>query len=101
MPYLPLRGLNPLQLKLFHDCKVALTSRICYPIRLVFHQHLNSHIAYPGIPNLQTTHEGNPPKPSNQTLALVCGLEVRVECQDRLCVNSDADETLANGIADM
>ena len=27
--------------------------------------------------------------------ALVCGLKVRVGCQDRLCVNSDADETLA------
>ena len=49
-----------------HGCEVALTSHICFPIRLVFHQHLNSHIAYPGIPpepsnhpNLQTTHEGN------------------------------------------
>ena len=28
-------------------------------------------------------------------IALVCALKVRVECQDRLCVNSDADETLA------
>ena len=28
-------------------------------------------------------------------IALVCGLKVRVGCQDRLCVNSDADETLA------
>ena len=28
-------------------------------------------------------------------MALVCGLKVRVGCQDRLCVNSDADETLA------
>ena len=28
-------------------------------------------------------------------LAPVCGLKVRVSCQDRLCVNSDADETLA------
>ena len=27
-------------------------------------------------------------------IALVCGLKVRVGCQDRLCVNSDADETL-------
>ena len=42
---------------LFHDCQVALTSHICYPIRLVFHQHLNSQIAYPGIP----------PEPSNHT----------------------------------
>ena len=28
-------------------------------------------------------------------IALVCGLKVRVGCQDRLCVNSDVDETLA------
>ena len=28
-------------------------------------------------------------------IALECGLKVRVGCQDRLCVNSDADETLA------
>ena len=28
-------------------------------------------------------------------MALVCDLKVRVGCQDRLCVNSDADETLA------
>ena len=28
-------------------------------------------------------------------IALVCGLKVRVGCQDRLCANSDADETLA------
>ena len=41
----------------FHGCEVALTSHICFPIRLVFHQHLNSHIAYPGIP----------PEPSNHT----------------------------------
>ena len=27
--------------------------------------------------------------------ALVCGLKVRVSCQGRLCVNSDADEPLA------
>ena len=27
--------------------------------------------------------------------ALVCGLKVRVVCQRRLCVNSDANETLA------
>ena len=43
----------------FHDCEVALTSHICFPIRLVFHQHLilNSHIACSGIP----------PQPSNHT----------------------------------
>ena len=28
-------------------------------------------------------------------IALVCGLKVRVGCQYRLRVNSDADETLA------
>ena len=28
-------------------------------------------------------------------IALECGLKVRVSCQDRLCVNLDADETQA------
>ena len=28
-------------------------------------------------------------------IALVCGLNFQVGCQDRLCVNSDADEALA------
>ena len=28
-------------------------------------------------------------------IALVCGLRVRVGCQDRLCVNLDADKALA------
>ena len=28
-------------------------------------------------------------------IALMCVLKVRVGCQDRLCVNSDADKTLA------
>ena len=28
-------------------------------------------------------------------IALVSGLKVWVGCQDRLCVNSDADDTLA------
>ena len=28
-------------------------------------------------------------------IALMCGLKVQVGCQDRLWVNSDADETLA------
>ena len=28
-------------------------------------------------------------------IALVCGLKVLMGCQDRLCVNSDADETQA------
>ena len=27
-------------------------------------------------------------------IALVCGLKVRVDCQDWLCVNSDTNETL-------
>ena len=40
----------------FHDCKVALPSHICFPIRLVFHQHLNSHIAYPGILTEPSNH---------------------------------------------
>ena len=28
-------------------------------------------------------------------IALMCGWKVWVGCQDRFCVNSDADETLA------
>ena len=28
-------------------------------------------------------------------IALVCGLKVRVGCQDRLCVKLDADKTLS------
>ena len=28
-------------------------------------------------------------------IAFLCGLKVRMGCQDKLCVNSDADETLA------
>ena len=32
---------------------------------------------------------------ASEEIALVCGLKVRVGCQDRQCVNSDADETLA------
>ena len=34
-------------------------------------------------------------------ITLVCGLKVRVDCREKLYVNSDADETLANGIADI
>ena len=32
-------------------------THFCYPIRLVLYQHLNSHVAYPGIPpeNLSLT----------------------------------------------
>ena len=32
---------------------------------------------------------------ASSEIALVCGLKVHVECQDRLRVNSDADEALA------
>ena len=32
---------------------------------------------------------------ANAEIAVVCGLKVRVGCQDSLCVNLDADETLA------
>ena len=32
---------------------------------------------------------------ANGDIALVCGLNFQVECQDKLRVNSDADETLA------
>ena len=31
---------------------------------------------------------------ANAEIALVRGLKVRVGCQDRLCMNPDADETL-------
>ena len=30
-------------------------------------------------------------------IVLVCGLKVRLGCQDRLCVNSDADSSVARG----
>ena len=29
----------------------------CYLIRLMFYQHLNSHIAYPGIPSKTSNHK--------------------------------------------
>ena len=32
---------------------------------------------------------------ANAEIALVCGLKVRVGCQNRLCVNSDAEKTPA------
>ena len=41
----------------FHKCEVALHSLICFLIRLVFLQHLNSYIVY----------AGSPPEPSNHT----------------------------------
>ena len=28
----------------------------CYPIRLMLHQHLNSHVTYPGIPHENSNH---------------------------------------------
>ena len=35
-------------------------THFCYPIRLVLHQHLNSHVAYPGaLPENSTSHECN------------------------------------------
>ena len=44
----------------FHNCEVPRSSHICFPTKLVFHQHLNLHIAYPGShSNLQTTREEN------------------------------------------
>ena len=81
-------------------------THFCYPIRLVLHQHLNSHVAYPGIlpensasgelvlsdfdqSNLRRGYDGK------YYIALVCGLNFQVGCQDRLRVNSDADEALA------
>ena len=35
-------------INLLRNREVALPSHICFPIRLMFHQHQNSHIAYPG-----------------------------------------------------
>ena len=42
-------------------CEQAHLTQFCYPIRLVLHQHLNSHIAYILAFHLkiQTTHERN------------------------------------------
>ena len=50
--------LSPLN---FYNCEVALYSLVCFPIRFVLHQYLNSQITYPGVAhsNLQTTHESN------------------------------------------
>ena len=31
-------------------------THFCYTIRLVLHQHLNSHVAYPGIPLENSNH---------------------------------------------
>ena len=45
-----------LEHKLFCNCEVALPSHICFPIKLVFHQHLNSHIDYPGSPPESSNH---------------------------------------------
>ena len=39
-----------LEHRIFHSCEIALPLQICFPIWLVFHQHLNSLIAYPGSP---------------------------------------------------
>ena len=51
-------------INLFHNCEVALPSHFRFPIRLVSHQHLNSHIAYPGCP----------PEPSNFTQGEISAL---------------------------
>ena len=32
---------------------------------------------------------------ASANFSLMCGLKVRMGCQDRLCINSDADETIA------
>ena len=40
-------------LKIFLYLKMIVSKHLtyfCYPIRLVLHQHLNSHVAYHGIP---------------------------------------------------
>ena len=31
-------------------------THFCYPIKLMLHQHLNSHVAYPGIPSENSNH---------------------------------------------
>ena len=47
-----------LELKLFfHNCEAAFSLHICFRIRRMVHQHLNSHIAY----------SGSPTEPSNNT----------------------------------
>ena len=97
-------------------------THFCYPIRLVLHQHLNSHIAYPGIPPENSNHtrgqyqhlssyvpsfedcavlilfaDTNTIQSADTSadIALVCGLNFQVGCQDRLRVNSGANEALA------
>ena len=60
-----------------------------YPIRLVLHQHLNSNVAYPGIPPENSNHTVK-----SVNITLVCGLKFQVGCQDRQRVNSNADEAL-------
>ena len=79
-------------------------THFCYHIRLVLHQHLNSHVAYPGIPPEISNHTHGQYQalaiiPSSMVasadIAHMCGLKFQVGCQDRLHVNSDADEALA------
>ena len=36
---------------------------------------------------------------ASSEIAIVCSLKARVGCQNKLCMNSDADETLAQGSA--
>ena len=80
-------------------------THFCYPISLVLHQHLISHMAYPCIPpkNLnysrgQYHHLPSYPLLSTMTsddVALVCDLNYQEKCKDMLGVNPNADEALA------
>ena len=49
-------SLGSILLGIFYNCEVALTSHICFSIRLVFYQHLNSHITYPDSPHEPSNH---------------------------------------------
>ena len=61
----------------------------------MLHQHPNSHEAYFGIPPENFRPKSFPPK------KILGGLNFQVGCQDRLCVNSDANEGYRNGIAEV
>ena len=43
-------------LKVFKRVVSKHLTHFCYLIRLVLHQHLNSHVAYPGIPPENSNH---------------------------------------------
>ena len=70
-------------------------THFCYPIRLVLHQHLNSHVAYPGIPPENSKIRKLEGTMASADISLVCGLNFQVGCQDSLRLNSDADKALA------